>query len=265
MKHDLDMKMINKSILFDNSLFNNQIKIKGAKNNKNSILKSNIKSMDKRYNIHSNNNIFKPKIYDRIMYTRQNSNQLMETLNINHRNFSNKKMVLSNSYKKREKIIKTNDIISNKIKNNNNGNIKSDYKINKNKDLKHKKILSLPTYINNNQINNKKSKNSSIFKPNLNNNKLKDYYSLIKREKIDKLGKKNVNSSNYNNIFNNTFLNKNNLFDSKVFNKSFEHRKKISKIQMQIKNQNNHKKPEIKEKTENIINPNYYYLIIYFL
>ena len=252
MRRNIDIKFINKTNILEKPLINE------IKQHKNLILRAAIKSMDKRYNNNTNNINFKPKIFDKVMFTRQNSNQLMEPLNVNHRNFSNKKLFISNSYKKREKLIKSNEIINNRAKNSNMGNINLDKRINTKEDLKHKKLLSLQTNINNYKkllkdnkpINVKNQKqNTSFFKPNLINNKLKDYFSLINKNK-------NLNNSNYNN----TSLNKN-LFDNKILNKSLEHRRKYTKLQMpnnlklkQIKIKNDQKLTEKKQKTEHLFN-----------
>ena len=69
--------------------------------------------MDKRYNDYLDNSNNKPKMPQKRMYTRQNSNKLIETLNSTQRNFSNKKLFLSNSYQKRDIISKTNETIKN--------------------------------------------------------------------------------------------------------------------------------------------------------
>ena len=137
MKKALLPKIINKTNLLDNSYFNE------GNYYKNSILKSNIKGIDKQNDI-SKRNKLNPKYTDREMYTRQNSNKLLEPLNSNRRNYSNKKLFLSNSYKRREKV---NEIGQNKIFNRNFGNIQLDNN-NTNKNLKHKKLLSLQTNIN---------------------------------------------------------------------------------------------------------------------
>ena len=228
MKKNIDLKLINKSNLLDNSLINEKKLIK------NSILKSTIKSMDER-NSHFNNSSLIPKINDRVAFTRQNSNQLMETLNT-QRTHSNKKLFISNSYKRREKENKHNEIISNKMKKNTNGNIKINKKLSMNSDIKHKKLLSLQTNINNyknilksNNQNNKKNHNpkqkTSIFKPTLIDNKLKEFLSILNKNKNDKY--KNIDKSIYNNIINNATINKANFRESKILNKSVEQRKKI--------------------------------------
>ncbi len=140
MKRDLVPKIIKKTNLLDSSL-NNE-----GKNKNNSILKSNIKSMDKRNNCYSYFNRLK---LDRSAFTRQNSYKNIEAIINTRRNYSNKKIFSSNSYKRREKIetknekvkISNNKIIINKFKNNN---------------IKHKKLISLQTnLINNNKINKK--------------------------------------------------------------------------------------------------------------
>lgn len=120
MRRNIDIKFVNKTNILEKPLINE------IKQHKNLILRSAIKSMDKRYNNYTNNINFKPKIFDKVLLTRQNSNQLMEPLNFNHRNFSNKKSFISNSYKKREKLIKSNEIKNNRAKNNNKGNIDLD-------------------------------------------------------------------------------------------------------------------------------------------
>ena len=252
MRRNIDIKFVNKTNILEKPLINE------IKQHKNLILRSAIKSMDKRYNNYTNNINFKPKIFDKVLLTRQNSTQLMEPLNFNHRNFSNKKLFISNSYKKREKLIKSNEIKNNRAKNNNKGNIDLDKRINTKEDLKHKKLMSLHTNINNYKkilkdnkpinVKNKKQ-NTSFFKPNLINNKLKDYFLLINKNK-------NINNSNYNN----TSLNKN-LYDNKILNKSFEYRRKCTKLQMpnnlklnQTKNKNDQKLTEKKQKTEHLFN-----------
>ena len=104
MKRAFVPKIINKAILLDNS-FNN-----GEKNTKNSNLKPNPKSMDKRNNDSLNKYKLKQRIIDKGMYTRQNSNKIIEGIISARRNFSNKKLFLANSYKRREKSNKINEI-----------------------------------------------------------------------------------------------------------------------------------------------------------
>ena len=257
MKRPLVPKLINKTNLFDNS-FNNE-----GKYTKNSILKYNIKNMDKRHNESLNNHKLKHKIIDRELYTRQNSIKLMVGLNTTRRNLSNKKLFLSNSYKRREKTSKLNEIENNKIIV---GNIKLDNKIN----FKHKKLLTLQTNINsyNYKINKKYNNDSNIknpkyitniYKPNI-MNKLKEFYSSINKDKKTNI-KNNKNNLLYNNYVHNTSINKSNIHKNKLLNKSLEQRNKISKFKLTqnvkskiIKNQLIKKENEKKEKTENTFN-----------
>ena len=259
MKKALVPKITNKTNLLDNSIINE------GKYNKNSILKSNLKGIDKQNDISNKNKIY-PKFSDRGMYTRQNSNKLFEPLNNNRRNYSNKKLFLSNSYKRREKV---NEIGQNKIINRNIGNIKLETN-NTNKNFKHKKLLSLQTNINNykiikklnNEINIKNPRlNTNIYKPNLINNKLKEFYSSINKDKkpILKMNKNNI--SLYNNYINNSSINKSFLKNGKILNKSTEQRNKITKFNITqnmkskiLKNKINKKEMGKNEKTDNIFN-----------
>ncbi len=265
MRKNIDIKIINKSNIFDNSFINEK------KNSKNSILKKTIKSMDIR-NVHINNTSFTKKSNDRATYTRQNSNKLMEAINITQRNYSNKKLFTSNSYKRRERDIKHNDIKSNRLKKNTNANIKINKKLSMNNDIKHKKLLSLQTNINNyknilksHNMRNNNNKNpkqkTSILKSNFIDNKLKEFLAIINKNK-------NINKSIYNTIINNTSFNKTNLKDNKILNKSSEQRKKNNikfqlpndnlQLKQQIKNKNDNKKQaEKKQKTENVFNKSF--------
>ena len=255
-------KIINRTNLFDNSL-NNE-----GKYTKNSILKYNIKSNEKRFNNTSNNNKFKLKIFDRGMHTRQNSNKLIETIKSTKRNFSNKKLFCSNSYQKRDKICKTNTVIHNKIINPNNENNKLE--VNKtNLNIKHKKLLSLQASIINSKKNSKTNNeiNAITNKFNTNANKqnvIKDYNSLLHKDKDKDKDKKNKLKNNkinsyINNYIHNIPTNKNisNHNNNKIINKSMEHRNKIkSKIAQNIKSKIFKNKMQKKEsmKTENILN-----------
>ena len=254
MKKTLFPKIINKPNLLDNS-FNN-----GEKYTKNSILKPNPKSLDKRNNETLNKYKLKQRIIDKGMYTRQNSTKIIEGITNARRNFSNKKLFLANSYKRREKFNKINEINeleSNKITV---GNIKLDNKAN----IKHKKLLTLQTNINNynykinkkyNNENNAKNPrlNTNVYKPNIINNKLKEFYTSINKEK--KVG--NKNNLLYSNYINNTTINKTNMPQNKILNKSLGQRNKICKLKLSqnvkskiMKSKMNKKE----EKTENIFN-----------
>ena len=255
MKKSILPKIINRTNLFDNS-FN----IEG-KYTKNSILKYNLKSNDKRYNNTSNNNKFKLKIFDRGMHTRQNSNKLIESLKPTKRNFSNKKLFCSNSYQKRDKICKTNTVIHNKIINTNTENNKLE--MNKtNINIKHKKLFSLQASIINSKKNSKANNDinaiNNKFNTNINANKqnvTKDYNSLLHKDK-DKKNK--FKSNKINNYIHNVPTNKNiSNHNNKLINKSMELRNKIkSKLAQNIKSKIFKNKMHKKEsmKTENILN-----------
>ena len=252
-------KIIDKNNLFDNYILNSY------KHNKNSILKSTVKSMDKRYNDYLDNSNNKPKMLEKRMYTRQNSNKLIETLNSTQRNFSNKKLFLSNSYKKREIICKTNETIKNKISINHTNNFKIDKPESNNKKTytKHKKLLSVQTNINNykksykiNQSNFKNPKNNTeISKQTFNHNKVKDFFSLIDKNKI----------KNKNNAINNGSINKSFICGDKILNRSMEQRSKYTKFKLNenmklklVKTKNNKKgieKKQIEKKETNINKP----------
>ena len=256
-------KIIDKNNLFDNYILNSY------KHNKNSILKSTVKSMDKRYNDYLDNSNNKPKMVEKRMYTRQNSNKLIETLNSTQRNFSNKKLFLSNSYQKRE-ISKTNETIKNKISINHTNN----FKINKPESnskktyTKHKKLLSVQTNINNyknsykiNQSNFKNPKNNTeINKQTFNHNKVKDFFSLIDKNKI-----KNKNSAIHNGSISKPYI-----YGDKILNRSIEQRSKYTKFKLNenikiklVKTKNNKKgteKKQIEKKDTNVNKPS---LIIY--
>lgn len=254
-------KIIDKNNLFDNYILNSY------KHNKNSILKSTVKSMDKRYNDYLDNSNKKPKMFEKRMYTRQNSNKLIETLNSTQRNFSNKKLFLSNSYKKREVISKTNETIKNKISVNHTNNFKIDKpESNSNSKktyTKHKKLLSVQTNINNykksykiNQSNIKNPKNNTeVYKQTFNHNKVKDFFSLIDKNKI-----KNKNSAIHNGAINKPFI-----CGDKILNRSMEQRSKYTIFKLNenmklklVKTKNNKKgteKIQIEKKDTNINNP----------
>ena len=252
-------KIIDKNNLFDNYILNSY------KHNKNSILKSTVKSMDKRYNDYLDNSNHKPKMLEKRMYTRQNSNKLIETLNSTQRNFSNKKLFLSNSYKKREIICKTNETIKNKISINHTNNFKIDKPESNSKKTytKHKKLLSVQTNINNykksykiNQSNFKNPKNNTeISKQTFNHNKVKDFFSLIDKNKI----------KNKNNAINNGSINKSFICGDKILNRSMEQRSKYTKFKLNenmklklVKTKNNKKgieKKQIEKKETNINKP----------
>ena len=252
-------KIIDKNNLFDNYILNSY------KHNKNSILKSTVKSMDKRYNDYLDNSNNKPKMLEKRMYTRQNSNKLIETLNSTQRNFSNKKLFLSNSYKKREIICKTNETIKNKISINHTNNFKIDKPESNSKKTytKHKKLLSVQTNINNykksykiNQSNFKNPKNNTeISKQTFNHNKVKDFFSLIDKNKI----------KNKNNAINNGSINKSFICGDKILNRSMEQRSKYTKFKLNenmklklVKTKNNKKgieKKQIEKKETNINKP----------
>ena len=219
-------KIIDKNNLFDNFILNSY------KHNKNSILKSTVKSMDKRYNDYLDNSNNKPKILEKRMYTRQNSNKLIETLNSTQRNFSNKKLFLSNSYQKRDIISKTNETIKNKISINHTNNFKIDKPESNSKKTytKHKKLLSVQTNINNykksykiNQSNFKNPKNNNeIYKQTFNHKKVKDFFSLIDKNKI-----KNKNSAIHNDSINKPYI-----CGDKILNRSMEQRSKFTKFKL---------------------------------
>ena len=254
-------KIIDKNNLFDNFILNSY------KHNKNSILKSTVKSMDKRYNDYLDNSNNKPKILEKRMYTRQNSNKLIETLNSTQRNFSNKKLFLSNSYKKREIICKTNETIKNKISINHTNNFKIDKPESNSKKTytKHKKLLSVQTNINNykksykiNQSNFKNPKNiTEINKQTFNHNKVKDFFSLIDKNKI----------KNKNNAINNGSINKSFICGDKILNRSMEQRSKYTKFKLNenmklklVKTKNNKKgieKKQIEKKETNNNKPSF--------
>ena len=251
-------KIIDKNNLFDNYIINSY------KHNKNSILKSTVKSMDKRYNDYLDNSNNKPKMLEKRMYTRQNSNKLIETLNSTQRNFSNKKLFLSNSYQKRE-ISKTNETIKNKISINHTNNFKIDKPESNSKKTytKHKKLLSVQTNFNNykksykiNQSNFKNPKNNAeISKQTFNHNKVKDFFSLIDKNKI-----KNKNSTILNGSINKPYI-----YGDKILNRSMEQRSKYTKFKLNenmklklLKTKNNKKgteKKEIEKKDTNINKP----------
>ena len=227
MKKALVPKIINKTNLLDNSITNE------GKYYKNSILKSNIKAIDKQ-NDYSKKNKLNSEYTDGGLYTRQNSNKFIEPLN--KRNYSNKKLFFSNSYKRRE----LKEIGQNKIINRNIGNIKLDNN-NTNKNFKHKKLLSLQTNINNYKMNKKTNNeiniknprlNTNIYKPNLVNNKLKEFYSSINKDKKSLLKINKNNISLYNNYIHNTTINKSFLKNNKMLNKSTEQRNKITKFNL---------------------------------
>ena len=254
-------KIIDKNNLFDNYILNSY------KHNKNSILKSTVKSMDKRYNDYLDNSNNKPKMLEKRMYTRQNSNKLIETLNSTQRNFSNKKLFLSNSYKKREIICKTNETIKNKISINHTNNFKIDKPESNSKKTytKHKKLLSVQTNINNykksykiNQSNFKNPKNNTeISKQTFNHNKVKDFFSLIDKNKI----------KNKNNAINNGSINKSFICGDKILNRSMEQRSKYTKFKLNenmklklVKTKNNKKgieKKQIEKKETNNNKPSF--------
>ena len=254
-------KIIDKNNLFDNYILNSY------KHNKNSILKSTVKSMDKRYNDYLDNSNHKPKMLEKRMYTRQNSNKLIETLNSTQRNFSNKKLFLSNSYKKREIICKTNETIKNKISINHTNNFKIDKPESNSKKTytKHKKLLSVQTNINNykksykiNQSNFKNPKNNTeISKQTFNHNKVKDFFSLIDKNKI----------KNKNNAINNGSINKSFICGDKILNRSMEQRSKYTKFKLNenmklklVKTKNNKKgieKKQIEKKETNNNKPSF--------
>ena len=253
-------KIIDKNNLFDNYIINSY------KHNKNSILKSTVKSMDKRYNDYLDNSNNKPKMLEKRMYTRQNSNKLIETLNSTQRNFSNKKLFLSNSYQKRE-ISKTNETIKNKISINHTNNFKIDKPESNSKKTytKHKKLLSVQTNINNykksykiNQSNFKNPKNNNeISKQTFNHNKVKDFFSLIDKNKI----------KNKNNAINNGSINKSFICGDKILNRSMEQRSKYTKFKLNenmklklVKTKNNKKgieKKQIEKKETNNNKPSF--------
>ena len=197
------------------------------------------------------------------MHTRQNSNKLIETLKSTKRNFSNKKLFCSNSYKKREKICKTNTVIHNKIINTNTD--KNQLEMNKtNINIKHKKLFSLQASIINSKKNSKTNNDimaiSNKFNTNLNKqNIIKDYYSLINKDKDKKNKLKNnkINSP-INNYIHNIPTNKNiSNHNNKNINKSMEYRNKIkSKLAQNIKSKIIKNKMNKKEsmKTEIILN-----------
>ena len=243
MKKNLVQKNSNKTNLLKSSDLNE------LKYTKNSILKSNRKSMDKRLNDVTSNNKLKKRIIDKGMYTRQNSNKLMETLQTNRRNLSNKKLFLSNSYQKREKIHKTSAIINNNTKSNNLDN----FKLNSNKtnnNFKHQKLLSLQENKNpknNIQISIKNPKlNEVIYKPNLPSVKYKDFFTLINKDKDNKIKNNKIS------------YNKSNFQQGKILHKSLEQRNKISKFKLSqnikskiLKNKIAKKDTGKKEKSEN--------------
>ena len=260
MKRTLVPKIINKTNLLENSIINE------GKYNKNSILKHNIRSIDKRHNDSLTNNKFKSKIIDRGMHTRQNSNKLIEAINNTQRNYSNKKLFFSNSYKKREKINKINEINNNKIINTNTGNNKLD--ISKtNSNFKHKKLFSLQTNLINDKKNNNTQHNieinkisqkinANINKQNVINNKYKDFFSLINKDKKNKLKNKKINNSIFNNYIHNISTNKSSSQHNKIINRSMEQRNKTKiklsqNIKTKIKNKMDKKESM---KTENIFN-----------
>ena len=251
MKRPLVPKIINKTNLLDNSLVNER------KNINNSILKSNIKSINKRKNYHSNINKLK---LDREIFTRQNSYKLIEAIISTRRNYSNKKIFSSNSYKKREKIDTINEKESDKIVIN---------KFKKDVNIKHKKLLSLQTnLINNNKLNKKyydeKNITNSRVNTNLNNSKLvstklKEFYSSLNKEKNLFKNNKKFNKSLYNNDTNtNISINKSNIQHNKILNKSLEQRSKNYKFKLsqnfKLKILKNKKNKKEEEKTENILN-----------
>ena len=252
-------KIIDKNNLFDNYIINSY------KNNKNSILKPTVKSMDKRYKDYLDNSNNKPKIFEKRMYTRQNSNKLIDTLSSTQRNFSNKKLFLSNSYQKRDIINKTNESIKNKISINHTNNFKTDQNESNSKKTytKHKKLLSVQTNINNykksykiNQSNFKNPKNNNeAYKQTFNHNKVKDFFSLIDKNKL-----KNKNST-----LHNASINKPYLCGDKILNRSMEQRSKYTKFKlndnMKLKlvktkiNKKGTEKKQIEKKDTNINKP----------
>ena len=212
---------------------------------KNSALKLNRKIIEKSFNDFSSINKLNKNILERGMYTRQNSNKLMETLFTSRRNLSNKKLFLSNSYQKREKFGKTSEIINNKIMANKYFNtIKLNNNTNTN--LRHKKLLSLQTNINNTKnnikINIKNPKiNSVIYKQNLLSTKFKYFLTLLNK---DQNNQKALSS-------------RTNFQQNKILHKSLEQRNKISKFKLSqniktkiLKNKINKKETGKKEKSE---------------
>ena len=113
-------------------------------------------------------------------------------------------------------------------------------------------------YNNENNIKNSRL-NTNVYKPNIINNKFKEFYTSTNKE-IKVGNKNNKNNLLYSNYINNTPINKTNMPQNKILNKSLEQRNKICKLKLsqnvksKIMKSKLNKKEEKTEKTENIFN-----------